>query len=196
VFTRAGFLASHAVVNRPSPILRGAFLQKFVLCTVVGSPPPGAEGTALPEVSPTASNRDRVTAQTSATECAACHHTIINPTGFALEAFDALGQYRATDQFSGMAVDTTASVFVGDAGNVQVNGPAELMDAIAGSPNASLCYARAMVQAGYGRGLTSEDSCVAEDMSTKLTAGGYRILDLLADLTQADSFRFRAVPGG
>ena len=194
VFTRAGFLASHAVVNRPSPILRGAFLQKHVLCTTVGSPPPGAEGTALPEVSPTASNRERVDAQTADTECATCHHAVINPTGFTLEGFDALGRYQATDQFSGQPVNTSASVFMGDAGNVEVNGPAELFDAIAGSPNANLCYARAIVQVAYGRGLTSEDSCVAEDMATKLTAGGYRILDLLADLTQAESFRYRAVP--
>ena len=41
-FTRAGFLAANAVVNRPSPILRGAFLQKHVLCAPVGSPPPGS----------------------------------------------------------------------------------------------------------------------------------------------------------
>jgi hypothetical protein len=35
---------------------------------------------------------------------------------------------------------------------------------------------------------------VAEELSTKLTAGGYRILDLIADLTLAESFRHRAVP--
>lgn len=193
VFTRAGFLASHSLVNRPSPILRGAFLQKHVLCATVGSPPPGAEGTPLPEVSATASNRERVDAQTGSPECAACHHTIINPTGFVLEGFDALGGYQPTDQFSGAAVDTAASVLVG-AETVSVAGPAQLFEAIAGSREANLCYARSWVQAAYARGLTSEDSCVAEDLTTKLTAGGYRILDLIADLTQAESFRLRAVP--
>jgi hypothetical protein len=193
VFTRAGFLASHAVVNRPSPILRGAFLQKHVLCAGVGSPPPGAEGTALPEVSPTASNRERVTAQTASPECATCHHTIINPTGFALEGFDALGGYQPTDQFSGAAVDTKASIPVG-ATTVEVAGPAQLFEAIAKSPEANLCYARSWVEVAYARGITSEDSCVAEELSAKLTAGGYRIMDLIADLTQAESFRSRAVP--
>lgn len=193
VFTRAGFLAANALVNRPSPILRGAFLQKYVLCAGIGSPPPGAEGTPLPEVSATASNRERVDAQTSAAECAACHLGIINPTGFALEGFDALGGYRTTDQFSGAAVDTTAHVPVGAKG-VDVRGPKELFDAIASSPEANLCYARAWVQVAYERAVTSEDSCVAQDLAAKLTAGGYRILDLIADLTQADSFRRRATP--
>jgi hypothetical protein len=53
--------------------------------------------------------------------------------------------------------------------------------------------ARSWVQAAYARALSSEDSCVAEDLATKLTAGGYRILDLIADLTLAESFRHRAV---
>jgi hypothetical protein len=193
VFTRAGFLASHSLVNRPSPILRGAFVQKHVLCSPVGSPPPGAEGTPLPEVSATASNRERVTAQTGATECAGCHHTIINPTGFAFEGFDALGGAQPNDQFSGTPVDTTASVVVGGT-TVNVTGPAELFEAIASSPEANLCYARSWVQVAYARGITSEDSCVAEELSAKLTAGGYRILDLIADLTLAESFRHRAVP--
>lgn len=193
VFTRAGFLAANALVNRPSPILRGAFLQKYVLCAGIGSPPPGAESTPLPEASKTASNRERVDAQTSAAECAACHHTIINPTGFALEGFDAIGAHRATDQFSGAAVDTSARVPIG-AQLVDVSGPKELFEAIASSPEANLCYARAWVQVAYERDITSEDTCVAAQLAAKLTAGGYRILDLIADLTQADSFRRRAVP--
>lgn len=193
VFTRAGFLAAHALVNRPSPILRGAFLQKHVLCSPVGSPPPGAEGTPLPEVSPTASNRERVDAQTASAECAACHHTLINPTGFVLEGFDALGGYRMNDQFSGAAVDTSAQVVL-DGATLSVSGPSQLFEAIAKSPVANLCYARSWVQAAYQRDLTSQDSCVAEGLAAKLTASGYRILDLIADLTQADSFRLRAVP--
>jgi hypothetical protein len=192
VFTRGGFLAAHSLVNRPSPILRGAFLQKHVLCSTIGSPPPGAEGTPLPEVSATASNRERVTAQTASAECAGCHHTIINPTGFALEGFDAVGGQQAIDPFSGTAVDTSATAVVG-AASVEVSGPAQLFEAIARSREANLCYARSWVQAAYARAITSEDSCVAEDLATKLTAGGYRILDLIADLTLAESFRQRAV---
>src|SRR5690606_28140142 len=63
IFTRVGFLGSHASFNRTSPILRGAFLQKEVLCAEIGTPPPGAEGTELPTEG-LATNRERVDAQT------------------------------------------------------------------------------------------------------------------------------------
>jgi len=46
--TRVGFLASYSSGASTSPILRGAFLQKAILCNDIGAPPDGAEGTALP----------------------------------------------------------------------------------------------------------------------------------------------------
>lgn len=192
IFTRAGFLASHALYNRPSPILRGAFLQKYVLCSPVGAPPPGAEGTPLPEVSATASNRERVTAQTAAPGCAACHHQLINPAGFVLEGFDAVGARQPTDPFSGAPVDTAVKLSIGGQQR-DIEGPVELFDAIAASPESSLCYARAWVTAAFARQLTDEDLCVAEQLGERLTRSGYRVLDLIADLTQAESFRVRAV---
>jgi len=43
----------------------------------------------------------------------------------------------------------------------------------------------------YGRDPNSRDRCLVDDLNDKLTADGYSIIDLLADLTQADSFRLR-----
>ena len=63
VFTHAGFLASYSSYNRTSPILRGAFLEKQVLCSTIPAPPPDAAGTPLPAASadrtPTASRSRR-----------------------------------------------------------------------------------------------------------------------------------------
>jgi hypothetical protein len=189
VFTRAGFLASHSSFNRTSPILRGAFLQKEVLCTAIGTPPPDAEGTALPTEGLT-TNRERVDAQTSAPACATCHHNYINPTGFAMETYDAIGAYQ--DMESGVAIDATADVLIGQT-SVSVNGPVELMQAIANSPEAQTCYARRWVQYAYERSLTNEDSCTVENIAAKLTQGGYTIVNLIADLTQSQAFRYRAL---
>jgi hypothetical protein len=76
---------------------------------------------------------------------------------------------------------------------VEVNGPAELMQAIAKSVEAQRCYARRWVEFAYERPLNPQDACVVRDMATKLTLGGYKVLDLIADLTQSESFRTRAV---
>jgi hypothetical protein len=192
LFTRLGFLSAYSLANRPSPILRGAFIQKDVLCTTIGSPPPGAESTPLPTEG-LATNRERVDAQTAGGDCVGCHHSYINPTGFALESYDAIGRFQSTEPDSGAPIDTTASVLIGD-NTVDVNGPVELSNAIAASPEANKCYARKWVQVAYERSLTNEDSCTVDDLTAKLTTGGYTVLNLIADLTQAESFRYRAVP--
>lgn len=191
VFTRLGFLASHSLYDRSSPILRGAFIQKDILCTPIGAPPPDAEGTPLPTEG-LDTNRERVDAQTSAAACKGCHHGYINPAGFALESYDAVGSYRETEAFSGAPIDTAVSVQIGDT-LVELDGPVELFETIADSPEAQTCYARNWVQFAYERELTNQDSCTVNDMADKLTEGGYTILDLITDLTQSESFRYRAL---
>lgn len=189
VFTRLGFLASHSLYDRTSPILRGAFLQKDVLCAPIGTPPPNAEGTPLPTEGLT-TNRERVDAQTAAPACAGCHHTHINPTGFALEAYDAIGALQDMD--NGVPIDSSASVVIGGT-TVDVSGPVDLFDVIANAPEAHTCYARSWVQFAYNRELTNEDSCTVDDLASRLAEGGYTVLDLVADLTQSEYFRYRAV---
>src|SRR5205085_5758351 len=102
VFTHAGFLASYSSYNRTSPILRGAFIEKQVLCRQIPAPPPGAASTPLPATGNT--NRDMVTAQTSAGDCAGCHAGIVNPPGFALEAYDSIGAWQTAEKNSSAAI--------------------------------------------------------------------------------------------
>jgi len=191
VFTRAGFLAANSLFNRPSAILRGAFIQKQVLCREIGAPPPGAESTPQPTEG-LLTNRARTDAQTSADACAGCHHTLINPTGFALEGFDAIGAFQATERDTAAAIDTKAAVALGSA-TVNVNGAGDLMQAIAKSPEAQRCYAQKWVQYAFQRPSNSADACTVENMATKLTKGGYTVANLVTDLTQSQSFRLRAL---
>jgi hypothetical protein len=189
VFTRAGFLTAYSLFNRPSAILRGAFLQKDVLCTTIGTPPPDAEGTPLPTAG-LATNRERTDAQTAAAECAGCHHGLINPTGFAMESFDAIGMWQTAEKDTAAPINTAATVPVG-ATTVDVAGAADLMTAIAASPEAKRCYAQKWVAFAYERMPNSADACLVDNMKDRLTQGGYTILNLIADLTQSESFRVR-----
>jgi hypothetical protein len=191
LLTRAGFLTAYSLFNRPSAILRGAFIQKEVLCTIIGAPPADAEGTPLPTEG-LATNRERTDAQTAGQACAGCHHGIINPTGFAMEAFDAIGAWQATEKDTGAAINTVATIPM-DNTEVDVTGPADLMNALANSPQAQHCYAQRWVQFAYERSVNSADSCTVDNLATKLTQSGYTVLNLVADLTQADSFRLRAL---
>ncbi len=190
VFTRAGFLSAFAYFDRPSSILRGAFLQKEILCEPIGAPPPEAEGTPLPDDPNLTTDRQRVDAQTAAAVCAQCHHTAINPTGFAMGSFDAVGQYQPNE--NGAPIDTTAEVPM-DGRTVSVSGPGDLMTAIANSPQAQRCYAERWVEYAYQRVPNAADACVVESMAANIVQGDYTVQQLITDLTQSDSFRLRAL---
>jgi hypothetical protein len=191
VFTHAGWLASYSSYNRTSPILRGAFLEKQVLCRTIGSPPPDAANTPVPTDATLVTNRQRVTQQTSPAACMGCHSTIVNPPGFALEAYDSIGVSQTTEHDTGAAIDSTADVIIGN-NTVHVTGPVDLMGAIASSAEGQSCYAQRWVTYAYGRDLTSQDVCTVQSLAGKMAAGTYTILNLVTDLTQSQSFRTRA----
>jgi hypothetical protein len=190
VFTRAGFLTAYSLYDRPSAILRGAFIQKELLCAPIGAPPPGAESTPQPAVGVT--NRERTDAQTAADACAGCHHTLINPTGYAMEAYDAIGAYQTLEKATQAPVNTAATVRIG-VNSVDVTGPADLMAAIASSPEGQRCYAQKWVEYAYERNVDVQDTCTVDTLAGNLTKDGYTVVQLITDLTQSPSFRLRAV---
>jgi hypothetical protein len=190
VFTRAGFLTAYSLYDRASPILRGAFLQKEVLCTSIPMPDNAFLSTPLGSGN---TNRERVDAQTAPAMCAACHHTLINPTGFAMENYNAIGAWQTTERDNGAAINAAADVPIG-ATTVHVTGAADLMDKIASSPEAQRCYAQKWVQYAYERVPTDQDACTVNDIAMKMgqPSSTYSIQNLIADLTQSQTFRYRA----
>jgi hypothetical protein len=189
VFTHAGFLASYSSYDRSSPILRGAFIEKQVLCRSIPAPPPDAISTPLPTTG--ATNRDRVTAQTSAAACASCHTSIVNPPGCAMEKYDSIGSFQTAEKATGATVDSTADVAIGS-NIVHVTGPVDLMAQIAASAEAKSCYASRLVSYAYERDITMQDGCTVQTLVSKMAQNGYTILSLVTDLTQTQSFRLRA----
>jgi len=123
--------------------------------------------------------------------CASCHQGIVNPPGFALEAFDSIGAWQTKEKASGAAIDSTADILIGTK-TVHVNGPVDMMKAIAASPEGQSCYAQRLVTFAYERSLTNQDVCTVQMLAGKMNTSGYNILALLTDLTQTQSFRYRA----
>ena len=94
----AGWLTFEAAPKDPSPIHRGAFVARHVICAPLGSPPPGAAG-AMPDKSPQPTNRLRVedTTKGCGDGCHGGKGGVINPLGFSFEGFDSIGQLRTMD---------------------------------------------------------------------------------------------------
>ena len=96
VLTHPYVLAHFAYSGASSPIHRGVFLMRSVLGRTL-RPPPEAVAPLAPDLHAGLSTRQRVELQTSPKACLNCHGQI-NPLGFALENFDAVGQFRAQDR--------------------------------------------------------------------------------------------------
>jgi Protein of unknown function (DUF1592)/Protein of unknown function (DUF1588)/Protein of unknown function (DUF1585)/Protein of unknown function (DUF1587)/Protein of unknown function (DUF1595)/Planctomycete cytochrome C len=117
---RGGLLAHGAILattsypDRTSPVLRGKWLLDNVFGIAVPPPPPGVD-TSFPEVKPGVvppTMRERLTQHRRNPVCNTCHVNI-DPPGFALEHFDAIGGWRTLDE-AGRPVDAAGTMVSGD----------------------------------------------------------------------------------
>lgn len=116
VLTHPYLLSAFAYPNNTSPIHRGVFLTRNIIGRLL-KPPPMAVAFKDEEFSPDSTMREKVTQLTRATACMACHSTI-NPLGFALENFDAVGRWRTTE--NDKPVDTRGSLLADDGSTVEL----------------------------------------------------------------------------
>jgi mono/diheme cytochrome c family protein len=103
VLSHPYLLATFADATHSSPIRRGVFLARSLLGRAL-RPPPDSFAPLPVSLHPDLTTRERFVLQTSAQACQSCHG-LINPLGFALERFDALGRVRNTD--SAKPIDAT-----------------------------------------------------------------------------------------
>src|SRR5262249_40143800 len=105
VLTHPYLMASFAYTSTSSPIHRGVFIARSVLGRVL-RPPPEAVAPLAADIHPDLTTRQRVSIQTKPESCRSCHG-MINPLGFTLEHFDAVGRYRKEEK--GKPIDATGS---------------------------------------------------------------------------------------
>jgi hypothetical protein len=187
--TRVGFLQSYSHFDSTAPILRGAFVTVNMIGADPGPPDPNAIQTPIPP-GPFATEREMVETLTGVEPCTGCHTPYVNPPGFVLEHYDAIGKWQDTDARGG-PINGTATITLADGTEKAIASPLELMQEIGQGPVARHIYAQQWVSYTTGRQPNSNDACVVDTLDTKLSMDGYTVLNLLADLTQADSFRLR-----
>jgi hypothetical protein len=96
ILTHPYLLATFAHAQTSSPIHRGVFISRNLLGRAL-KPPPEAMVPLPPELHPDLTTRQRVALQTDSQACMVCHATI-NPLGFTLENFDAVGRFRSEEK--------------------------------------------------------------------------------------------------
>jgi hypothetical protein len=105
VLTHPYLMATFSYPRDSSPIHRGVFLARSVLGLPL-RPPPDAFTPLAEELHPDLTTRERVALQTKPQACQSCH-AVINPLGFILERYDAIGRFRAKDK--GRPIDVSGS---------------------------------------------------------------------------------------
>jgi hypothetical protein len=187
LLTRAGFLAANAYYDETSPIHRGTFIQRRILCMTVPDPPGDADLDLPPPSGDLVTTRQRVEAHTSPDACRGCH-SLLNPPGFAFEGYDPIGRVRTHD--NGELVDTAASVSVGNDALDFTDG-VDLAHQLATHPVAQRCYLTQWFRYVNARVEQAVDTCTLDGLVEHLEGESYDVRELLVALTQTGTFRFR-----
>ena len=138
VLQQASFLAAHAHEDGTSPVKRGDFVLRKMLCIRLPRPAEVGIETVFPPPSLAKTTRERFSTHVADPLCASCHASI-DPLGFTFERFDAVGAERATD--NGHAVDPSARFELGGK-DVALRDSFELSEWLAQSKEAADCYLR------------------------------------------------------
>lgn len=173
---QAQFLASHGHPNNPSPVLRGLFVLKELMCVQLGSPPAGVDMTIPegdPDMGPT-TNRQNYDRATGAELCQTCH-SIINPVGFTFERFDTMGRVRTDD--NGLPIDTSGAIT-----GVSVADAHALVEFMASSPQVSECVTRKYMLFALNGGEAVDDRCLTRDVADTFAASGGSLRGLMRSI--------------
>ncbi len=184
---KGGILMVTSYPNRTSPVQRG----KWLLENILGAPPPPPPPVpALKENVPgeqALSVRERLEEHRKNPACAGCHKTM-DPLGFALENFDAVGHWRTTSE-AGTPIDASGELVDG----TKVDGPATLRKALLAHREdfVGTVTSKLMTYA-LGRGVEYYDEPAIRKIVHQAAGDDYRWSSLILGITRSVAFQMRA----
>jgi len=191
LFGKGGILMATSYPNRTAPVLRGAWILEAITGTPPASPPPNVE--AFPETQEgeqPRTVRERLEMHRSNPSCNGCHG-VMDPLGFALENFDAIGAWRVKDREAGSGIDSSGEL----ADGTVVNGPVDLRAALLADPTqfVQTLTEKLMIYA-LGRGVEHYDMPAVRRIVRDAARQDYRFSAILAGIASSEPFRFSTTP--
>ncbi|WP_020468471.1 DUF1592 domain-containing protein [Zavarzinella formosa] len=178
VLTHPYLMTTLAYSAETSPIHRGVFLAKGILGT--GLKPPQEAFTPIPaELHPNLTTRQRVELQTKGANCQSCH-LVINPLGFALENFDAVGRYRLKD--NNKEIDPTGTYLTRSGETKTFKGAGELAKFLAGSPDVHTAFAEQMFHHLVQQSVRAYGSTRTTELRDTFTKSGFHVRQLAVEI--------------
>ncbi|MFN3158338.1 MAG: DUF1592 domain-containing protein [Rubinisphaera brasiliensis] len=170
-------LAGLAYEDTSSPIHRGVFVARSLLGRFL-KPPPIAVAPVPADLKPDMTTRERVAEQTSSTMCAACHG-MINPLGFALENFDAVGRFR--EQEKGKAVNSSGIYIDREGNDNEFQGARGLAEFLVDSPEAHSAFTEQLFQYLTKQPIQAFGPDLHEQLQTQFVKENFHIRRLLTN---------------
>jgi hypothetical protein len=187
---KGGILMVTSYPNRTSPVQRGKWLLENILGAPPPPPPPNVP--ALKENTPgtqALSVRERMEEHRANPVCAGCHK-IMDPLGFALENFDAVGHWRTTSE-AGTPIDASGELVDG----TKVDGPATLRKALLAHREDFVgTVTGKLLTYALGRGVEYYDEPAVRRIVHQAAADDYRWSSLILGIARSVPFQMR-MPG-
>jgi hypothetical protein len=191
LLSQASILTLTSNPTRTSPVKRG----KWVLENLLGAPPPPPPPN-VPELNEskdavlTGTLRQRMEQHRSNPSCASCHARM-DPIGFGLENFDAIGEWRQKD--AGLQIDPSGTLVTGES----FNGPSGLRAILLKQKRDEFirCISEKVLTYALGRGLEYYDKCAVDQITKNLAKDHYRFSSLIAEVVKSVPFQMRRGEG-
>ncbi|MXY23391.1 MAG: DUF1592 domain-containing protein [Acidobacteria bacterium] len=182
-----GLLMVTSYPNRTSPVVRGKWLLETILGAPPPEPPPNVPG--LPdrgEGGEPASVRDRLERHRANPACAGCHAPM-DPLGFALENYDAIGLWRAASE-AGRPIDASATMPSGEA----FEGPAGLRRVLLSrGDDFAAAVTEKLLAYALGRGLEYTDRPAVRRILRDAATDDYRWSSIVLGIVESTPFQWR-----
>ena len=199
---QATFLTLTSKPEETSPTERGLFIREHFLCQKVPPPPPGASA-SLPPISESKpmTNRERLQVHLSNESCATCHR-LIDPIGFGLEKFDAIGRKREKQALTFFAargeaerkptkveLDLDAKGRISGIPDSDFSSPAQLGQVLANNTECQKCVVKQVFRYAMGRFETPADRAVIDQGFADFKRSQFKFQELIISLVTSQAFR-------
>lgn len=189
ILSHGSVLTVTSYATRTSPVLRGRWILENILDAPPPEPPPDVPNLDEAAIGQATSMREQLEAHRANPTCRTCHARM-DPLGFGLENFDAVGAWREKD--GRFPIDASGTLPDGR----RFEGPAGLRAILAGQAEAfAEAIAGRMLTYALGRGLEPYDRLTVERIAGRLARGDYRFSELVLGIVESPPFRMRRVGG-
>ncbi|HTA31631.1 MAG TPA: DUF1592 domain-containing protein, partial [Candidatus Cybelea sp.] len=185
VITHPFLLSEFSYQKSTSPIHRGVFLTRNIVGRAL-KPPPMAMTFKDADFAPNLTMREKVTQLTQSRACQSCH-SVINPLGFSLEHYDAVGRFRQDEHDQPI---NSVSDYVTDAGDtVHLAGPRDVAEFAAGSEQAQNAFIEHLFNQMVKEPMLAYGADVMDRLRQSLVASQFNVQKLMVNIATTSALR-------